>query len=320
MTARRQRWIAGVVCLGLAACTSVQEVEQQPWYAKAHDASVKAVAVASDQTTKAVSVASEQTSRVYNKMQHYLAEKDVLQTFHDAGEHSESVVLEVLHRTPGKPAAGAAGKSPGTRGTGARGTGSSAAGAGTSGPGTLPDQYSGKLRWPLEAGIVSSEFGARWGKMHKGMDLAADAGEPVFAVAPGEVIYAGNGLRGYGNVVILRHDRQRTSLYAHNSVLKVKQGDVVAEGTLVALLGNTGHSTGPHVHFEIRDGDTPLNPRSVLPATKLGSVVFDPVSTSALAPLAPIGPGGPVRPPAPSSLRRAAPARVAAADSAAPER
>jgi murein DD-endopeptidase MepM/ murein hydrolase activator NlpD len=83
------------------------------------------------------------------------------------------------------------------------------------------------------------------------------------------VIYAGNGMRGYGNVVVIRHDRMRTSLYAHNSELKVKQGDQVTQGSLVALLGSTGHSTGPHVHFEIRDGDTPLNPRSVLPASKL---------------------------------------------------
>jgi murein DD-endopeptidase MepM/ murein hydrolase activator NlpD len=123
---------------------------------------------------------------------------------------------------------------------------------------------------------VSSEFGARWGKLHKGIDIAADAGEPVYAIAPGEVIYAGDGLRGYGNVVILRHDRQRTSLYAHNSVLKVKQGEVIAAGTVIALLGNTGHSTGPHVHFEIRDGDTPLDPRKILPATRLGAVIVNP--------------------------------------------
>jgi murein DD-endopeptidase MepM/ murein hydrolase activator NlpD len=125
------------------------------------------------------------------------------------------------------------------------------------------------LQWPLEAGVVSSEFGERWGKMHKGIDIAADVGEPVYAMAAGEVIYAGNGMRGYGNVVVIRHDRMRTSLYAHNSELKVKQGDQVTQGSLVALLGSTGHSTGPHVHFEIRDGDTPLNPRSVLPASKL---------------------------------------------------
>jgi murein DD-endopeptidase MepM/ murein hydrolase activator NlpD len=118
---------------------------------------------------------------------------------------------------------------------------------------------------------VSSEYGERWGKIHKGMDMAADEGEPVYAIAAGEVIYAGDGLRGYGNVVILRHDRKTSSLYAHNSELKVKQGDQVAQGTLIALLGSTGHSTGPHVHFEIRDGDTAVNPRTVLPKSKLAA-------------------------------------------------
>ena len=113
----------------------------------------------------------------------------------------------------------------------------------------MPEQYAGSLRWPLDAYIVSSEFGDRWGKLHKGMDMAADVGEPVYAIADGEVIYAGDGLRGYGNVVILRHDRKTSSLYAHNSELKVKQGDHVTQGTLIALLGSTGHSTGPACAF-----------------------------------------------------------------------
>ena len=125
---------------------------------------------------------------------------------------------------------------------------------------TLPEHYSGDLQWPLEAGIVSSEFGQRWGKLHKGIDIAADVGEPVYAIADGDVIYASDGMQGYGNVVIL---------YAHNSALKVKVGDHVNRGSLVALLGSTGHSTGPHVHFEIRDGDNPVDPRTALPPSKL---------------------------------------------------
>lgn len=76
--------------------------------------------------------------------------------------------------------------------------------------------------------------------------------------------------------MIVRHDSGRTSLYAHNSALRVTKGDTVTQGMLVALLGNTGHSTGPHVHFEIRDGDTPVDPRSVLPASKLGSIIDGP--------------------------------------------
>ena len=109
-------------------------------------------------------------------------------------------------------------------------------------------------------------------------DLTGDVlieDDKIVAVEPNisadaDVIYAGNGMTGYGNVVILRHDQQMTSLYAHNSELKVKQGEHVKQGTLIALLGSTGRSTGPHVHFEIREGDAPINPRVILPEAKLG--------------------------------------------------
>lgn len=128
--------------------------------------------------------------------------------------------------------------------------------------------YDGGYRWPLLAGVVSSEFGKRWGKNHEGIDIAADQGEPVMASADGRVEYAGSGLRGYGNVVILRHDEQTTTLYAHNSRLQVKEGQRVKGGQTIALLGSTGHSTGPHVHFEIRRGHTPADPRARLPKSK----------------------------------------------------
>ena len=94
--------------------------------------------------------------------------------------------------------------------------------------------------------------------------------EPVYAVAAGQVIYAGNGLRGYGNVVIIRHDGKVTSLYAHNSELKVKLNDTVKQGDMIALLGNSGRSTGPHVHFEFREGDVAVNPHTLLPKSDIG--------------------------------------------------
>ena len=128
--------------------------------------------------------------------------------------------------------------------------------------------YGGLWRWPLKAGVVSSEFGRRWGRRHDGIDIAADAGDLVYASAPGEVIYAGSGLRGYGNVVIVRHDERTTSLYAHNSTLRVKKGELVSGGDLLATVGSTGHSTGPHVHFEVRREKKALNPRKILPKTR----------------------------------------------------
>ena len=125
--------------------------------------------------------------------------------------------------------------------------------------------YKGGWRWPLGAGIVSSEFGRRWKKPHEGLDIAADEGEPVFASAAGEVLYADSRMRGYGNVVILRHDSSMTTLYAHNEALKVHLGDKVEQGQVIALLGSTGHSTGPHVHFEMRKSNVAQDPRRILP-------------------------------------------------------
>ncbi len=125
--------------------------------------------------------------------------------------------------------------------------------------------YKGHWLWPLRYGVVSSEYGKRWGKNHQGIDIAADEGDGVYASANGEVIYASNTLRGYGNVVILRHDQKTTTLYAHNQRLLVKKGQRVSTGRKIATVGSTGRSTGPHVHFEIRGSKGPVNPRKILP-------------------------------------------------------
>lgn len=256
---------AAVIGVYFAGCATVdQKYGDEAWYQKSKQASAKAVEITTSTATKAAEMTSTTASRAYTRMQQYLAEKDVLKTFYDAGEHSETAVLNVLHKSGISKQAARHAPSPGQT----RPPKQPAPPALT----TVPEQYSGAMRWPLDAYIVSSEYGERWGKVHKGMDMAAHVGEPVYAIADGEVIYAGDGLKGYGNVVILRHDRKTSSLYAHNSELKVKQGDQVTKGSLVALLGNTGHSTGPHVHFEIRDGDVAVNPRNVLPKSKLGSL------------------------------------------------
>jgi murein DD-endopeptidase MepM/ murein hydrolase activator NlpD len=282
--------VASVLSVQLfAGCASVdQKFGDQEWYQKSKETSAKVVDVTSTTATKAVAVTETTASKAYSRMQKYLAEKDVLKTFQDAGNHSETAVLGVLHKSgiaknPGPLAV----PTPGTAKTGGPKSGGTTPPSKQVTPQPLtgvPEQYAGSLRWPLDAYIVSSEFGERWGKMHKGMDMAADAGEPVYAIAAGEVIYAGDGLRGYGNVVILRHDRKTSSLYAHNSELKVKQGDQVAQGTLIALLGSTGHSTGPHVHFEIRDGDTAVNPRTVLPKPKVAVELNSPPTRLASTP------------------------------------
>ncbi len=274
-----RRTIALSALLTVASCASLdQKYGDSKVYQETRDLSVKTA----DLSVKTAHEVVTMTSKASDRMKHYLQEQDLLRTFHDAGEHSETAVLDVLHRAGVKQHDGTTSPVPPT-GTHAPGTspvtppkgiapGLPSKGAPSGAPSSsVPQQYAGTLRWPLEAGVISSEYGDRWGKKHKGIDIAADSGEPVYSVASGQVIYASDGLRGYGNVVIVRHDAQMTSLYAHNSELKVHQGDHVEQGALLALLGSTGHSTGPHVHFEIREGDAAVNPHTLLPKTKLAA-------------------------------------------------
>ena len=112
---------------------------------------------------------------------------------------------------------------------------------------------------PVE-GVITSRFGLRsdpfHGKTrhHKGLDIAAPTGTPIHPVRPGTVVSSGE-RGGYGNVVVLDHGDGTTSLYAHCHELKVKKGDKVAYGDVIATVGSTGRSTGPHLHLEVhRDG------------------------------------------------------------------
>jgi murein DD-endopeptidase MepM/ murein hydrolase activator NlpD len=253
----------------IIGCVSCADLEQKPWYQTTRDV-----------TSSTIDKVSSTTSKVATRMQSYLERKEVLEKFHDAGEHSEDALLGVLRSAGVGKATTAPGKKPVDSNAAKPATNANTTGPKNPGKTVtnspdhkFPENYKGSYRWPLDAGIVSSEYGERWGKMHKGLDIAADVGEPVYAAAAGEVIYASNGMRGYGNAVVVRRDDRSTSLYAHNSELKVKAGQKVTQGELIALLGNTGHSTGPHVHFEIRNGDTPVNPRTLLPKSMSAAVL-----------------------------------------------
>lgn len=127
---------------------------------------------------------------------------------------------------------------------------------------TPPVTGSGAMRWPV-SGPVTSGFGRRWGRMHEGIDIAVPSGTPVAAAAPGRVIYAG-WMEGYGNIVVIDHGGGVSTAYAHNSALAVVVGQTVATGTVIASSGSTGHSTGPHVHFEVRVGGSPVDPLAYL--------------------------------------------------------
>ena len=119
--------------------------------------------------------------------------------------------------------------------------------------------------WPT-AVVLTSRFGRRWGKMHKGIDIAGPIGTPINSAAGGVVVFAG-WQGGYGNLVEIKHADGTTTRYGHNSRLMVSVGQTVAQGQQVSEMGSTGHSTGSHLHFEIRPGGADaVNPIAHLPS------------------------------------------------------
>jgi murein DD-endopeptidase MepM/ murein hydrolase activator NlpD len=120
--------------------------------------------------------------------------------------------------------------------------------------------------WPA-AGKLTSKFGRRWGRMHKGIDIAGPIGTPINAAADGTVTVAGWSSGGYGNLVEVRHTDGTITRYGHNSRLSVSIGQTVRQGQQVAEMGSTGHSTGSHLHFEIRpSAGNAVNPIAHLPS------------------------------------------------------
>jgi murein DD-endopeptidase MepM/ murein hydrolase activator NlpD len=117
--------------------------------------------------------------------------------------------------------------------------------------------------WPVH-GTINSGFGPRGLSFHDGIDIAAPEGTPIKAIEDGEVIYS-NDLRGYGNMVILRHAGGFVSVYAHNESNLVREGQSVVRGEIVARVGSTGRVSGPHLHFEIRKNNAAQDPLRYLP-------------------------------------------------------
>ncbi len=116
--------------------------------------------------------------------------------------------------------------------------------------------------WPVQ-GILTSPFGWRWGRMHEGIDIAVGSGTPVVSSAAGTVIVAG-WMGGYGNLVVVDHGNGIATAYGHNTSLAVGVGQSVAQGQVIAYSGNTGNSTGPHVHFEVRVNGGAVDPLGYL--------------------------------------------------------
>jgi murein DD-endopeptidase MepM/ murein hydrolase activator NlpD len=119
----------------------------------------------------------------------------------------------------------------------------------------------GSFIWPLQGGVISQGF--RRG--HRAIDIAAPIGTPVYAADNGIVLKSGYSYDGYGGRVIIDHQIDYVTLYAHLSQALVQEGDVVQKGQLIGYVGSTGNSTGPHIHFELRDFGYLIDPRTLLP-------------------------------------------------------
>ena len=119
------------------------------------------------------------------------------------------------------------------------------------------------------SGSVTSGYGQRWGRLHAGLDFGAPTGTPILAVTGGVVseVKRSSGSGGYGNLTVLEHPDGTLTFYAHQSEIQVREGEEVTAGETIGLVGSTGNSTGPHLHFEVRpDGGGAINPRPWLTA------------------------------------------------------
>ncbi|MBO4440633.1 M23 family metallopeptidase [bacterium] len=120
-----------------------------------------------------------------------------------------------------------------------------------------------KYVWPAK-GVVTSPFGPRWSRNHNGIDIGCPEGTPVYAAAAGKAVKVGQ-QGGFGNLIVLQHSGDEFTIYAHNSKNLIREGAVVKQGEQIALVGDTGNSTGPHLHFEIRINSQPVDPTKILP-------------------------------------------------------
>ncbi|MGB1195404.1 MAG: peptidoglycan DD-metalloendopeptidase family protein [Synechococcus sp.] len=134
-------------------------------------------------------------------------------------------------------------------------------------PGSQQFDASQTYIWPTK-GVFTSGYGWRWGRMHKGIDIANNVGTPIVAAKDGVIAYSGWS-SGYGYLVEISHGDGSSTRYAHSSRLFVKKGQLVPQGARIALMGSTGRSTGPHLHFEIRKaGGAAMDPMTMLPSRR----------------------------------------------------
>lgn len=121
------------------------------------------------------------------------------------------------------------------------------------------------FRWPVDSVRASRGFRPRSDPDHQGIDLRGRRGTPVHAAQAGQVMHAGTGISGYGRVVWIEHDTHWETLYAHLQTIEVRDGQVVESGQVIGTMGNSGRTTGVHLHFEVFRNGANVNPRTYLP-------------------------------------------------------
>jgi murein DD-endopeptidase MepM/ murein hydrolase activator NlpD len=127
----------------------------------------------------------------------------------------------------------------------------------------IPSRGTGNLAWPAVGGYISSGLGQRWGKLHKGIDIARPSDPTIKAADNGRVVSAGYS-GGYGNKVVINHNNGLITVYAHLDSISVSVGQVVSQGQKLGIMGTTGNSTGVHLHFEVYDNGNLKNPKDYL--------------------------------------------------------
>jgi murein DD-endopeptidase MepM/ murein hydrolase activator NlpD len=132
-------------------------------------------------------------------------------------------------------------------------------------PSAAPPPGAPTFHWPVAGGRLASGFGNRGASFHDGIDISAPTGTPINAAHDGVVIYS-DVLRGYGNVIIVRHDKGFATVYAHNDRNLVRVDDRVRRGQVIAYVGDSGRTSGPNLHFEVRHNNVARDPLPYLPA------------------------------------------------------
>lgn len=132
------------------------------------------------------------------------------------------------------------------------------------------------LKFPVPKGVLTSPFGYRWGRFHRGLDIAAPLGRSVLACADGRIAFTGSRkrFRRYGNTVLIDHGQGVYTTYAHLKDVVVKKGQSVRRGQKIATVGNTGRSTGPHLHLEVRVSNKMYNPLAYFASSELSGIVI----------------------------------------------